>query len=73
MLGITRYRWLEILRILTDNGLNFSAIAMLDICRRAPRDQFTVGQILLTTGARPEQSAKSPLTLAPNEAVIVEM
>jgi hypothetical protein len=45
-------------------ALNFTA---------EPREiNLQSGKILLTTAARPEQSAKSPLTLAPNEAVIVE-
>jgi alpha-glucosidase len=45
-------------------ALNFTA---------EPREiNLPSGKILLTTGARLEQSAKSPLTLAPNEAVIVE-
>jgi alpha-glucosidase len=45
-------------------ALNFTA---------EPREiNLLSGKVLLTTIARPEQSTKSPLTLAPNEAVIVE-
>jgi alpha-glucosidase len=45
-------------------ALNFTA---------EPREiNLPSSKILLTTVARPEQSTKSPLTLAPNEAVIVE-